>query len=291
MMQVAALCLVLNQPVQAEEALKGVLAIQPDFPSAQVELAELYVRKGSRDLALMVAEQLQRRHPEAAAGYQLQGDILMSKRQAAQALPLYERAFQLSPANELTIKIDNALRQAGRHEEANRRLDRWLAAHPDDVRTQAYKAQTWMAAREFGRAAALLEEVLKRAPGNAVALNNLALAYQELGDPRALAAAEEAYRRAGEQPDVMDTLAWILVEQGTGKQADKDQLARGLALLQKAHTLAPKARDIHYHLAAAMAKQGDRAGARKEREALAAGDMGFAQAQQARGLLADLRRD
>jgi putative PEP-CTERM system TPR-repeat lipoprotein len=290
-MQVAALCLVLNQPVQAEEALKTVLAIQPDFPSAQVELAELYVRKGSRDLALMVAEQLQRRHPEAAAGYQLQADVLMSKRQAAQALPLYERAFQLSPVNELAIKIDNALRQAGRHDEAARRLDRWLASHPDDVRTQAYKAQTWMAAREFRRAAGLLESVQQRQPGNPVVLNNLALAYQELGDPRAQATAEEAYRRAGEQPDVMDTLAWILVWQGAGKQPDKDRLARGLALLQKAHALAPKARDIRYHLAAAMAMQGDRAGARKELEALAAGDMAFAQAGQARGLLAELRRD
>jgi putative PEP-CTERM system TPR-repeat lipoprotein len=287
LMQVAALCLVLNQPVQAEEALKGVLAIQPDFPSAQVELAELYVRKGSRDIALMVAEQLQRRHPEAAAGYQLQGDILMSKRQAAQALPLYERAFQLSPVNELAIKIDNALREAGRRDEASKRLERWLAAHPDDVRTQAYKAQTWMAEREFGRAAGLLEGVQKRQPGNPVVLNNLALAYQELGDPRAQATAEEAYRRAGEQPDVMDTLAWILVEQGKSRQ----DAARGLALLQKAHTLVPKARDIRYHLAAALAKQGDRAGARKELEALAAGDMRFAQAEQARGLLAELRRD
>jgi predicted Zn-dependent protease len=162
-MQVAALSLVLNQPVQAEDALKGVLAIQPDFPSAQVALAELYVRKGSRDLALMVAEQLQRRHPEAAAGYQLQGDILMAKRQPAQALPLYERAFQLSPVNELAIKIDDALRQAGRRDEAAKRLDRWLAAHPDDVRTQAYKAQTWMAEGEFKRAAGLLEGVLASA--------------------------------------------------------------------------------------------------------------------------------
>jgi hypothetical protein len=89
----------------------------------------------------------------------------------------------------------------------------------------------------------------------------------------------------------MDTLAWILVGQGAGKQPDKDRLARGLALLQKAHALTPKARDIRYHLAAAMAMQGDRAGARKELEALAAGDMAFAQAGQARGLLAELRRD
>jgi putative PEP-CTERM system TPR-repeat lipoprotein len=287
LMQVAALCLVLNQPVQAEEALKGVLAIQPDFPAAQVELAELYVRKGSRDLALMVAGQLQRRHPEAAAGYQLEADVLMSKRQAAQALPLYERAFQISPVNELAIKIDDALRQAGRRDEAARRLDRWLAAHPDDVRAQAYKAQTWMAERAFKPAAGLLEAVLKRQPDNAVALNNLALAYQELGDTRALATAEAAYRRAGEQPDVMDTLAWILV----ANSDKKEDSARGLTLLQKAHGLAPKARDIRYHLAAALAKNGDRAGARRELEVLAAGDMRFAQADEARGLLAALRRE
>jgi putative PEP-CTERM system TPR-repeat lipoprotein len=286
LMQVAALSLLQDLPGQAEDALKGVLAIQPDFPSAQVELAELYVRKGSRDLALLVADQLQRRHPEAAAGYQLQADILMAKRQASEALPLYERAFRIRPGTELAIKIDDALRQDGRRPEAVKRLERWLADHPDDLRAQAYQAQTLMAEREFRPAAARLEAVLKRQPGNPVVLNNLALAYQELGDARARATAEEAYRRAGEQPDVIDTLAWILVENGAA--ADR---ARGLALLRKARSLAPKARDIRYHLAAAMAKTGDRAGARKELEALAAGDMRFAQADQVRGLLAELRRD
>jgi putative PEP-CTERM system TPR-repeat lipoprotein len=285
LMQVAALSLLLDQPVQAEEALKGVLAMQPDFPSAQVALAEVYVRKGSRDLALLVAEQLQRRHPDAAAGYQLQGDILMAKRQAQEALALYERAFKLNPVNELAIKIDDALRQAGRRAEAVERLDRWLAGHPDDIRVQAYKAQTLMAEGDVRQAAGRLEAVRKRQPENAVVLNNLALAYQELGDARAQATAEAAYRQAGEQPDVMDTLAWILVDKGS-----KADGARGLLLLQKAHALAPKARDIRYHLAAAMARSGDRAGARRELEALAAGDMRFAQAEQARGLLDELRR-
>jgi Flp pilus assembly protein TadD len=132
----------------------------------------------------------------------------------------------------------------------------------------------------------LLEHVRERQPDNAVVLNNLALAYQELGDARAGATAEAAYKHAGEQPDVMDTLAWILV----GKGGSKEDGVRGLALLQKAHALAPKARDIRYHLAAALAQQGDRAGARRELEALAAGDMRFAQADQVRGLLAELSR-
>jgi len=281
LMQVAALHLVLNNPVQAEDALKGVLAMQPDFPSAQVELAGLYVRKGSPDLALIIAGRMQRLHPEGAAGWQLEGDVLMAKRQPAAALAAYERAFGLRPGNELLIKADNALRLAGRKPDAARRLDGWLAAHPNDARTLAYRAQTWLADGQFRQAAAQLEAVHKLAPQNPVVLNNLALAYQALDDARALPTAEAALQRAGERPDVMDTLAWILVGRG--------DIARAVPMLQKAHALAPKARDIRYHLAAALYKAGERDAARKELEALAAGDMRFAQAEDARRLLQQLR--
>lgn len=281
LMQVAALRLVMNNTTQAEEDLKSVLAIQPDFPSAQLELAALYVRKGSHDLALMVAEHMQKQHPQGAAGYQLQGDILMAKRQPLPALAAFERASALHATNELAIKIDNALRQAGRPPDADGRLAKWLAAHPDDVRVLAYRAQTWMGANDFKRAAAQLEDVLGRQPGNPVALNNLALCYQALGDTRAQATAEAALKAAPKRADVMDTLAWILVGKG--------DTARAVTLLREAQALAPKARDIRYHLAAALAASGDKAGARKELDGLLAGDMRFAQADEARRLLEKLK--
>jgi len=281
LMQVAALRLVMDKTAQAEADLKGVLAIQPDFPSAQLELAALYVRKGSHDLALMIAEHMQRQHPQGAAGYQLQGDILMAKHQPAAALAAFERAFALHVTNELAIKIDNALRQAGRVPDADSRLAKWLAAHPDDVRVLAYRAQTWMGANDFKRAAAQLEDVLRRQPGNPVALNNLALCYQSLGDARAQATAEAALKGAPKRPDVMDTLAWILVGNGDA--------ARAVTLLRAAQALAPKARDIRYHLAAALAASGDKAGARKELDGLLAGDMRFAQAEEARRLMEKLK--
>lgn len=281
LMQVAALQLLLGNQGQAEADLKGVLAMQPDFPSAQLELAEIYVRKGQPDLALIIAERMQRLHPRGAAGFQLQGDVLMAKRQPAEALAAYERAYALNPGSELAIKSDNALRQAGRADEAAQRLERWVAAHPDDMRALAYRAQTWMAAREFRRAAGQLEAVLARQPRNVVVRNNLALAYQELGDARALATAEAALKDAGEQADVMDTLAWILVGQGDTKRA--------LPLLYKARALSPKSRDIRFHLAAALDKAGEGAAARKELEGLSAGDMRFTQADDARKLLERLR--
>ncbi|WP_322400580.1 XrtA/PEP-CTERM system TPR-repeat protein PrsT [Massilia luteola] len=281
LMQVAALRLLSNNPTQAEDDFKSVLAIQPDFPSAQLELAALYVRKGSPDLALMLAERMQRQHPNGAAGFQLQGDILMAKHQPAAALPAYEHAYGLHVTNELAIKIDSALREAGRVAEAESRLGKWLAAHPDDLRAQAYRAQTWIGAGDFKRAAAQLEGVLRRQPDNAVALNNLAVCYQALGDARARATAEAALRGAPQRPDVMDTLGWILVGAGDA--------ARAVTVLREAHALAPKARDIRYHLAAALAASGDKDGARKELDGLLAGDMRFAQADDARKLSARLK--
>jgi Flp pilus assembly protein TadD len=229
----------------------------------------------------MIAGDMQRLHPKGAAGFQLEGDILMAKRQPAQALQAYETAFGLHPVTELAIKIDNALRQAGRKEDADRRLAAWLARHEDDLRAQAYRAQTWMASGQFKPAASQLEAVLRRQPGNPIALNNLALAYQALGDARAQDTAEAALKAAGEQPDVMDTLAWIV--------AGKGDLPRALGLLRKAHALSPKARDIRYHLAAVLYKSGAKDQARQELEALAAGDMRFAQADEVRALLAEVR--
>jgi putative PEP-CTERM system TPR-repeat lipoprotein len=276
LMQIAALRLQMNNTAQAENDLQGVLAMQPDFPAAQLALAELYVRKGSFDLALLQSGRMQRLHPKAAAGYHLEGDIQMAKRKPAEALAAYERALALAPSAELAIKIDNALRAAGRQPEADKRLAAWLAAHPNDLRAQAYRAQAWSAAGDNQRAAAELEAMLKRAPGNVVALNNLALAYQKLGDARALPTAEAAYKLAEGQPNVIDTLAWILVDGG--------QAARAVTLLRRAQELAPGAQSIRYHLAAALAAAGQRDAARKELDAVLAGDMQFAQAEDARRL-------
>jgi len=276
-MQVAALQLLMNNKAAAADNLKAALAMQPDFPAAQLALAELYVREGSHELASMVAARLQRQYPNAAAGYQLEGDVLMGQNKAAQALPFYEQALAHSSTNELTIKTVNALRAVGRQEEGAKRLAQWLQQHPEDVRVQLYKAETLLADKQYKPAALQLEAIVKQHPKNIVALNNLALAYQQSQDARAQQAAEDAYRLAGDQPVIMDTLGWILVDRGDA--------ARGLAILQKACAQAPQARDIRYHMAIGLYKTGDKDAARKELELLAAGNMRFAQADEVRALL------
>jgi Tfp pilus assembly protein FimV len=61
-----------------------------------------------------------------------------------------------------------------------------------------------------------------------------------------------------------------------------------LPLLQKASTQAPNALEIRYHLAQALNKSGDKAGAKRELDKLLAAGAPFAQADEARALLKTL---
>jgi Flp pilus assembly protein TadD len=99
-------------------------------------------------------------------------------------------------------------------------------------------------------------------------------------DSRALPTAEAAYKLASNEPAIIDTLGWILVEQGDAKRAAQ--------LLQQASAKAPQASDIRYHLAMALFKTGDKAGARKEAELVAA-DAKAGKADDARILLKQLQ--
>lgn len=280
-MQVAAMLMLLKRYDAAEESLKTALAMQPDFPAAQLALAEVYARKGSHELALMVAARMQANHPKAAAGFQLEGDVLMGQRKAALALPAFEQALAFTKTSELVIKTANAQRLAGNPDAAAKRLAAWLQQHPDDVRVQLFVAETLSADKQYKLAAAQLESTARRQPQNVVALNNLAQAYRMSNDPRAQQAAERAYELAKDQPAIMDTLGWILVDQGDA--------ARGLAILQQAIAKAPQARDIRYHLAMGFFKVGDKQAARREVEQLTSGDMKFAEADAARALMKQLQ--
>jgi Tfp pilus assembly protein PilF len=75
---------------------------------------------------------------------------------------------------------------------------------------------------------------------------------------------------------VLDTLGWVLLEQG--------QLARALPLLQKAAAQAPAALDIRYHLAYGYFQAGKKAEAKKELDEVFATKRNFSQIDAAKTL-------
>jgi putative PEP-CTERM system TPR-repeat lipoprotein len=270
----------LKNDAAAAESLKRASALQPNLLQARVRQVEVAMRRGRTDEALAMIRQLQQDVPGSPVGFLMEGDLQQQQKKPALAAAAYDKAFAITKSGAVLLRSAQALRQAGKEDEARQRVAQYAKAHPEDLQVTMFMAEAHLAAKEYKPAAALLEEIIKRAPNNGPALNNLAWAYQQLKDPRALATAEQALKVAGDNPSVMDTLGWMLVEQGNTQ--------RGLALLQKAAAGAPALPEVRYHLAVALNKSGDKTGARKELESLLAQNKPFAQQEEARSLLKTL---
>jgi putative PEP-CTERM system TPR-repeat lipoprotein len=279
-LRLAGVHMMLKNDTAAAADLRRAVEVQPDFMPARVAQIELTLRSGRPDDALEQARQIQKLNDKAPIGYAVEGDVLLALKKPAQALPAYEKALALSKSPEMMVKTLQIMTVTGKGKEAQARAGQWLKDHPDDARVTMFMADSRLANKEFKPAIALLENLLKRNPNNPVVLNNLAWAYQQEKDPRALDTAEKAYKAAGDNPGVMDTLGWMLVEQGNA--------ARGVQLLQKASGMAPDAPEIRYHLAVGLNKSGDKQGARKELDKLLAQNKPFAHQDEARALLKTL---
>jgi predicted Zn-dependent protease len=210
----------------------------------------------------------------------IEGDVLMVEKKYPQAAKSYEAAYGLARSGAVALKMHAAYTQAGKPEEADARLAQWLKTAPDDAVGRLYSADASLRTGKYKNAIEQYEWLLQKQPDSIVVLNNLAWAYQQVKDQRAVATAERAYQLKPENPSVIDTLGWILVEQG--------DLKRGLELLQKAVSLAPAAQQIRYHLAQALVKAGDKDKARMELERIRAAGTSFPQEAEAMNLLKQL---
>jgi putative PEP-CTERM system TPR-repeat lipoprotein len=261
-------------------SLKNALALKPDYIDAEILLGSAELGTGRYVEALQIALQLQQKYPKSASGFVLQGDILMAQKQFGPALKAYEKAMAMSNNGLVAVKMHRALSGGGNAKEADARLLQWLKGQPGDLNARAYLAATYMVAGQNKQAIEQYQLMLQTDPKNIGALNDLAWLYQKEKDPRALATAEQAYQLKPDNPEIMDTLGWILVEQ--------NNTTRGTELLQKATVLSPTSTMIRYHWAAALAKSGDKAQARRELADLLTKNKTFPERLQAQELLRQL---
>ena len=264
----------------AVPSLKKALELKPDYAQAEIMLAYAEIDAGRYGIALKIAQQLQKQDPKSASGLALQGDILMAQKQFAPALTAYARALEINKTGVLVVKAHMALSAGGNRKEADARLLQWLKDQPNDVVARDYLAATYMKAGQYKQAIEQYQLLLVTDPKNGHALNNLAWLYQQEKDPRALATAEQAYLVNSDGADIMDTLGWLLVEQGN--------TTRAVELLQKATERAPASTGIRYHWAVALARAGDNPRARKELEDLLAKNKTFPERKEAQALLKQL---
>jgi putative PEP-CTERM system TPR-repeat lipoprotein len=231
--------------------------------------------------ALREARALQTRDPKSAAGFGLEGDVLAAQGKHAEAERAYRAGLKVDPkSGALAVGVYSALAGAGKRAEADAFAREWRAGNPQDTTLAMHLADRALLARDYRVAVAYYQVVVATTPNHVIALNNLAWASGQLGDPKAVEYAERAVRLAPNNAAVLDTLGVLLAARG---ETDK-----ALGHLQRARALAPNRADIRLNYAKALAKAGRRDDAKTELEALLAVKEDFPGKEEAATLLRSL---
>lgn len=264
----------------AEASVSKALELQSDFPAGLVMLAIIKEQQGQQQEAVNVAHRLQKKYPDAAAGYEVEGDIYLKGGKVAEAAKAYENAYPRGASAALAVKLYQVRHGLGQAN-ATEALEQWLKAHPEDMAVTMTLASAYQAEKRNKDAIVQYERALKKQPQNVVILNNLAWLYDDKGDSRSLEYAQKAYDLKSDSPAIADTLGWILLRHG--------ETRRALELLQDAVTHAPDVAEMRYHLAAALHKAGRKEEARVELERLLNEKQDFTGIESAKSLLREIK--
>lgn len=276
---------VARQQAQAQDfkaaayTLDKALTGRPNDPAAVAMLSSVELAQGNVAGAEQRARQVIEANPKSALGYNLLAEAAQRKGQGAAALDALRKAHELDKtATSLTRLMRAQAAQGGKP--ASDLADAWLRKNPNDIAVRNTLAEQLVQAGDLPGARRQYDAILKAAPTNAVALNNLANVLIELKDPGAVDMAERALKSDPRNATLLDTAGWA--NHRTGKAE------RALQLLRDARLRAPDNPDIRYHLAAVLAQAGRKGEAREELDAALRGGATFGTLNEAKQLRATL---
>lgn len=232
----------------AARCLDKALSSQPDHLPAQVLLTEVEAQSGDLVKADLRAKAIAGRYPKSAIGKRLLGDVAMAQRNYPGAIAAYRSALAAEPTTDGAIRLSHAYVQSGSPAKAAEYLESWVRANPNDIVAMHALAEAHLGAGNLAGARVGYEQLLKLVGEQPSILNNLANILAKQGDANAVSYAERAHAAAPNDAAVLDTLGWVLVQQG---QPDK-----ALPYLREARLRDSKSDEIRYHLAVALSRTG-----------------------------------
>ncbi|RPH67080.1 MAG: PEP-CTERM system TPR-repeat protein PrsT, partial [Burkholderiales bacterium] len=260
-------------------SFRKAAAIAPQAVEPQVGMAAVLHQQGKKDEAMRIAARMRANDKQKVAGAVLEGDLLAADGDWAEASDRYRGAFAQQRSLQIGVKAHRALRTAKRDAEAETFLRDWVRAEPANLRLRLYAGEADTVRERWKQAFEHYAVVLEKEPKNALALNNAAWALHELKDARALDHARRAYEAAPKSASIVDTYGVILSAAGDPK---------GLGLLRQAVDIAPANPQIRLHLAEALARANDKAGAKAQIDELLKATPAGPTADSARALQAKL---
>lgn len=246
---------------EADTSLKRALQLQPEFIPAERARVMLAIERGRPQDGLPVAREIQKRLPNEALGWLLEGDIEAARKNSTAALAAYRSATQRGAPTEAAIRLHRGLSQAGQGAEAQTFAAQWLKNNPRDGTFRYYLGDEALERRDLAAAESHYRTVLQAAPGNAMAMNNIAWILATQGKPGAVAMATEANELMPDRAPLLDTLALALASEG--------QLPKAIEVQKQALGHAPTDPAMKLALAKLYIKTGDKPRARAELEEVA----------------------
>lgn len=205
--------------------------------------------------AFDIAKQLDESYPANSIGKALKGDVYLAQKKYTEAFHNYQLAFQLTPNMQTLDVMLNVLAVQNKHMDAIQLLKNELEKSRDNARIKFKLAGAYQDIAQYELSIIYYEELLAIYGDNVTVLNNLAWAYSQVGNQKALGLAKKAYKKAPTSAVVTDTYGYILLKNGRKQDA--------LKMLEQAVLLEPKMAEIQLHLAEAYIANQKKAQARK----------------------------
>lgn len=244
----------------AVQSLRRAVELEPGLVMAQKNLIALLRRLNQRPQAYEIAKGIQAQRPNEATGFVFEGDIAVEAKDWPRAAAAYRAGLGkagISTASRLYVALQHGRKNA----EAESFARDWLKSNPSDTSLIFQLGTTALTANNLPVAEAYFLEVVKQAPGNALAMNNAAWAMARQHKPGAVALAERALAIQPDTASFLDTLAFALADEGQFEKAIEKQ--------RQAASLLPGNPSFAFNLAKLLMKSGDKEGAKVELAKLA----------------------
>ncbi|MFT7186638.1 MAG: tetratricopeptide (TPR) repeat protein [Pseudohongiellaceae bacterium] len=237
----AAKAVTLKKFDEARKLIAPILISQPSNLKVLAFLVDLELRADKLNEAEKVLGQLESLSPSLPIMALLKGELALKNKDFQEAKKQFLNAWANYPSEVAAEKLFKVLGLLKQTSAQDKHLKDWVVAFPNNPLAVLFQAVKYQQRGQLSKAIDGYTKVLKVAPDNVMALNNLGWIYFEKDDDTALELLKRASELAPESAAVLDSYGWVLAKSG--------QVDRGLVYLEKANQLSPENKEIADHLA------------------------------------------
>lgn len=267
---------------QFEEALRS----NPQSPERLAAIVKSYLALKQPARAAQRIRQILKQFPQLAHAHNLLGEVSLAQKRSDDAQTAFRKALVADPRYAPAYRNLAMVRAArGAPADAIKIYQEGIFATHGDPGLMFALGTMYERLGENEEAIKQYENVLAKEPMFFAAMNNMAmLLISGKPDAARLARARELAERLriNNNPAYLDTVGWVYYSQG--------DYAAAVPYLERAVQGLGQIPVVHYHLGAALAKQGDETGARRHLQEALRRQAEFPGADDAQAILTELRK-